>query len=153
MKDLPTPPPIVLVGGTTATRSAWAAAWSEAGSGAGIDGGPAPALHTRDVRVDPPTAADPAPALCLLLGGDGDPAADADEAAARQALQGAGWAYSVLRGPLADQLDTARRAWLAARREPLAEPTRWRHVCGRCGDGDCERALFDRRHVGPTAAP
>lgn len=141
MKDHPSPPPIVLVGGDAATRSAWALAWGLAWAD-----GAAPAVTPRDVQADPPTAADPMPTLCLLLGSDGDTEADSAEAAARQALQRAGWAYSVLRGPLADQLDTARRAWLAAQRKPPATPTRWRHVCGRCGDGDCERALFDRQH-------
>jgi hypothetical protein len=139
MKNLPSAPSIVLVGRDAAERAAWLDAWS------GAD-----AVSSRDLQVDAPTASEPAPALCLLIGSDGRDGADATEATARLALQRAGWPYSVLRGALADQLDTARRAWQAAQRERLPVPTRWRHICGRCGDGDCERTLFDDRH-GPAS--
>jgi hypothetical protein len=153
MTFLPPPPSFVLVGRTPAERQAWVEAWVAAWGAAGAQALPTAAVPScRDLLREPPTADEGPPRLCLLLGSDGDPTGppggDGTEAMVRQALQRAGWAHSVLRGPLAEQLDTARRAWRAAQREPSPSPTRWRHVCGRCGDGDCERALFPARDDG-----
>jgi hypothetical protein len=65
----------------------------------------------------------------------------------RLALIEQGLGYCVLSGPPEAQLQAALAAWqahLRARRVGAQPPSRWRHVCGRCGDGDCERQLFDR---------
>jgi nicotinamide riboside kinase len=64
----------------------------------------------------------------------------------RAALVGAGLAFAVVAGRGAARLQAAQAAVEAARRRQVADAgaSRWRHVCGRCGDADCERHLFGR---------
>lgn len=61
----------------------------------------------------------------------------------RDALMGAGLSFSVVAGQGPLRLQNALRAFDTAR-QPRAPATRWRHWCARCGDGDCEHALFHR---------
>lgn len=58
----------------------------------------------------------------------------------RRALADAGLACSVVFGHGPDRLANALAALERARRGPAAA-TRWRWVCERCGDADCERHL------------
>lgn len=64
------------------------------------------------------------------------------DALLRAALQDAGMAYSVVSGQGPMRTAQAWRALQAARQTRPAGPSRWRHACARCGDGDCERHLF-----------
>lgn len=61
----------------------------------------------------------------------------------RTALEGAGLAYGVVFGTGPARLVNALAAAERALRPPRTD-TRWRWVCERCGDADCER------HRGPT---
>ncbi|MEY8876109.1 MAG: hypothetical protein AB9M60_06350 [Leptothrix sp. (in: b-proteobacteria)] len=101
-----------------------------------------------------------APALCLLWATEAAPSSRLPNARpadpVRQQLLRAGLAHSVLAGPTGPRLTAAIAAWQAQLRagQAASQPTgaradsdsasRWRHVCGRCGDGDCERTLFDQ---------
>ena len=83
--------------------------------------------------------------LCLLMR-SATPGC-AVEARLRLALLQCGQGFSVLSGPPEARLSAALAAWQAHLRERSAgtrAPSRWRHHCGRCGDGDCERHLFDQ---------
>jgi hypothetical protein len=93
-------------------------------------------------------AEDDAPAcpigLCLLnrSATPGDPT----DARLRLALLHSGQDFCVLAGTPQSRLDAALAAWAARQRERPVDQraSRWRHACGRCGDGDCERHLFDQ---------
>lgn len=83
--------------------------------------------------------------LCLLM--RSATPGDRVEAQLRLALLQHGQNFSVLSGPAETRLGAALAAWQAHLRERSAgerPPSRWRHACGRCGDGDCERHLFDQ---------
>ena len=61
----------------------------------------------------------------------------------RAALLAAGLPFAVVGGQGPARLANALQAVQHALGEPLAEPTpRWRGVCERCGDPDCERHLL-----------
>jgi nicotinamide riboside kinase len=64
----------------------------------------------------------------------------------RRALSGAGLPFAVIGGQhetrLANALAAARRALTPV--AALDPPQRWRPVCERCGDADCERHLLPR---------
>lgn len=76
------------------------------------------------------------------------PARRAQDADLRSALLAAGQGWSVIAGHGPSRLQAALAAHAAERRrrQPSAATTasRWQHVCGRCGDPDCERHLLDR---------
>jgi len=62
------------------------------------------------------------------------------DASLRRALMQAGADFSVVSGSGAARLQCALAAVSAARRPPAdAGATRWRHLCARCGDPECER--------------
>ena len=62
------------------------------------------------------------------------------DASLRRALMQAGAGFSVVSGSGATRLQCALAAVAAARRPPAdAGATRWRHLCARCGDPECER--------------
>ena len=42
------------------------------------------------------------------------------------------------------RVQNALRCLQIARQPRPAKPSAWRHLCARCGDGDCEHALFQR---------
>lgn len=60
----------------------------------------------------------------------------------RAALVGAGLPFGIVAGQGEARVQHALRSIAAARRTPPAAPSGWRHLCARCGDGDCERRLF-----------
>jgi nicotinamide riboside kinase len=78
---------------------------------------------------------------------DDEPGRGAVDAGLRRELMRHGIAFSVVRGTGPTRLQNALAAVTAARRPPAAAgPTvRWRHVCARCGDPDCERHLLAGR--------
>lgn len=58
----------------------------------------------------------------------------------RRALMQAGTGFSVVSGSGAARLQCALAAVAAARRPPVNPGApRWRHLCARCGDPECER--------------
>lgn len=61
----------------------------------------------------------------------------------RGALISAGLSFSVVAGEGPQRLQNALRA-IERARQPRGALTHWRHLCTRCGDGDCEHALFQR---------
>ncbi|MEO7854724.1 MAG: AAA family ATPase [Rubrivivax sp.] len=79
---------------------------------------------------------------------DGEHVREPVDALLRTALQQGGIGYSVISGQGADRLASARAAIAPAlrtrQRSPLEHSPRWRHVCDRCGDPDCERHLLSR---------
>jgi len=67
------------------------------------------------------------------------------DAGLRRALLQAGTAYGVVSGSGAARLQCALAAVAAARRPPAqAGASRWRHLCARCGDPECERHALPR---------
>jgi nicotinamide riboside kinase len=67
------------------------------------------------------------------------------DARLRRALLQAGTGFSVVSGSGAARLQCALAAVAAARRPPAdAGATRWRHLCARCGDPECERHILPR---------
>lgn len=62
----------------------------------------------------------------------------------RAALMGAGLPFSVVAGRGEARVQNALRCLQIARQPRPAKPSAWRHLCARCGDGDCEHALFQR---------
>lgn len=67
------------------------------------------------------------------------------DAGLRRALLQAGTGFSVVSGSGAARLQCALAAVAAARRPPAdAGATRWRHLCARCGDPECERHMLPR---------
>lgn len=60
----------------------------------------------------------------------------------RAALARGGVAFGVVAGKGEARLANALRCIAAARRPRPAPATGWRHLCARCGDGDCEHRLF-----------
>ncbi|MGY0196295.1 hypothetical protein ACWA7J_14620 [Leptothrix sp. BB-4] len=95
----------------------------------------------------------------LVLIGAADGRADPATATLRTALFAAGVDHAVVSGPLDQQLAATRSTWQtrqSARRLDraglAARGPKWRHACGRCGDGDCEARLFEAvRRARPTA--
>lgn len=88
--------------------------------------------------------------LLCLLSGTASPQALARLARWRSALLAAGVNFAVIRQPSLQAQDAAIQR--ASTTDPTAAQTAaatcraaassWQHVCGRCGDGDCERRLF-----------
>ncbi len=76
---------------------------------------------------------------------DGEHVREPVDALLRAALRHGGIGYAVVSGQGTDRLAAARAAIAPAlgRRERRASDAapRWRHVCDRCGDPDCERLL------------
>jgi nicotinamide riboside kinase len=67
------------------------------------------------------------------------------DASLRRALLQAGTGFSVVSGSGPARLQCALAAVAAARRPPAdAGATRWRHLCARCGDPECERHPLPR---------
>jgi nicotinamide riboside kinase len=66
------------------------------------------------------------------------------DAVLRRELQQQGVAFGVVGGTGDARLQNALAAVAAARRAPnvAGSAPRWRHVCARCGDPDCERHLL-----------
>lgn len=62
----------------------------------------------------------------------------------RTALIGAGLPFSVVAGQGDARVQNALRGLQIARQPRPTQPSPWRHLCARCGDGDCEHALFQR---------
>ena len=67
----------------------------------------------------------------------------------RTAMLGDGIDHAVVSGPVARQLQEATSTWQARqtadrldREGPSSPGPKWRHVCGRCGDGGCEAATL-----------
>ncbi len=86
--------------------------------------------------------------LVLIAATDGR--ADAATTTLRTALFAAGVDHAVVSGPLPDQLAATHSTWQTrqtARRldrdSPAPRGPKWRHACGRCGDGACEARLFE----------
>jgi nicotinamide riboside kinase len=80
---------------------------------------------------------------------DGEHVREPVDALLRAALWQGGIGFSVIGGHGPDRLAAARAAIAPALlgRQPshVEPPARWRHVCERCGDPDCERHLLARR--------
>ncbi len=78
------------------------------------------------------------------------PEARATRAELQAALLHAGQPFGVATGAdAAACAHMATRAWQAhlnALTHPAPRPSLWRHACARCGDGDCERRLFQDLH-------
>lgn len=67
------------------------------------------------------------------------------DASLRRALMQSDTDFSVVSGSGAARLQCALAAVAAARRPPAsAGATRWRHLCARCGDPECERHALPR---------
>lgn len=67
------------------------------------------------------------------------------DASLRRALLQSGTAYGVVSGSGTARLQCALAAVAAARRPPAqAGASRWRHLCARCGDPECERHALPR---------
>ena len=145
----PTPPDSPASSSTSSSRTALIAVVGAPGSGQDrLVAALRAALSDPGVTVSDDNAlvlAAPRPiSLCLLM--CSTTPGDGMEAQLRLALLQRGQGFSVLSGPAEARLGAALAAWQAHRRERSAgmqPPSRWRHPCGRCGDGDCERRLFD----------
>lgn len=67
------------------------------------------------------------------------------DASLRRTLMQAGTGFSVVGGSGTARLQCALAAVAAARRPPAGPgASRWRHLCARCGDPECERHVLPR---------
>lgn len=64
--------------------------------------------------------------------------------ALRAALLAGGLPFSIVAGQGEARVQQALRSIDAARRPPPVTRSSWRHLCARCGDGECEHRLFLR---------
>lgn len=103
---------------------------------------------------------DPLPTLVLLcLLSSASPAQSARLGRWRQALLSANLNFAVIRRTTLTEQQSAVDQALGADRaaaHPKAKArsvnsasSNWHHVCGRCGDGACERRLFQARRQAP----